>query len=65
LRRARIIIGRTRKHSFSKEDEEAIYGAAEERFRAFLFAAIHTGLRPFCELASKMTADDVEENGRG
>jgi hypothetical protein len=23
----------------------------EERFRDFLFAAIHTGLRPFCELA--------------
>jgi integrase len=29
-----------------------------------LFAAIHTGLRPFCELA-KLTADDVEESGRG
>ena len=46
---------RTRKRS---------YGATEERFRDFLFAAIHTGLRPFCELA-RMTADDVEENGRG
>jgi integrase len=53
-----------RLHSFSKEDEEAIYGATEERFRDFLFAGIHTGLRPFCELA-RVTADDVEENGRG
>ena len=53
-----------RLHSLSKEDEEAIYGATEERFREFLFAAIHTGLRPFCELA-RVTADDVEENGRG
>jgi len=55
---------RPRLHSFSKEDEEAIYGATEERFRDFLFAAIHTGLRPFCELA-KLTADDLEENRRG
>jgi integrase len=53
-----------RLHSFSREDEEAIYGATEERFRDFLFTAIHTGLRPFCELA-RITADDVEENGRG
>jgi integrase len=53
-----------RLHSLSKEDEEAVYGATEERFRDFLFAAIHTGLRPFCELA-KVTADDIEENGRG
>ena len=41
-----------------------MYGAIEERFRDFLFAAMHTGLRPFCELA-RMTADHVEENGRG
>jgi len=53
-----------RLQSFSAEEEQAIYGATEERFRDFLFAAIHTGLRPFCELA-KLTADDVEENGRG
>ena len=53
-----------RLHSFTKEDEEAIYGATEESFRNFLFAAIHTGLRPYCELA-RLTADDVEENGRG
>ena len=50
--------------SFSAEDEAAIYGATEERFRDFLFAAIHTGLRPFCELA-QLTADDVEEGPRG
>jgi integrase len=55
---------RLRLQSFTKEDEEAIYGACEERFRDFLFAGIHTGLRPYCELA-RVTADDVEENGRG
>ena len=53
-----------RLQSLSKQDEEAIYGATEEHFRAFLFAAIHTGLRPFCELAQR-TADDVEEGPRG
>jgi len=45
-------------------DEKALYGATEECFRNFLFAAIHTGLRPFCDLA-KLTADDVEETDRG
>jgi integrase len=50
--------------SFSPKDEQALYGATEARFRDFLFAAIHTGLRPFCELA-RLTADDVEEEGRG
>lgn len=29
--------------SFSEEDEKAMYGAVEEHFRNFLFAAIHTG----------------------
>jgi integrase len=53
-----------RLQSFSQEDEEAIYGATEERFRDLLFAGIHTGLRPFCELA-RLTAEDVEENSRG
>ncbi len=55
-----------RLQSFSKEkeDEEALYGATDEPFRNFLFAAIHTGLRPYCELA-RITADDVEENPRG
>ena len=55
---------RPRLHSISKEDEEAIYAATDESFRNFLFAAIHTGLRPFCELA-RLTADDVEESPRG
>jgi integrase len=55
---------RPRLHSIGKEDEEAIYAATEESSRNFLFAAIHTGLRPFCELA-RLTADDVEENDRG
>jgi integrase len=53
-----------RLHSFSPDDERAIYGATEECFRNFLFAAIHTGLRPFCELA-KLTADQVEISDRG
>lgn len=41
-----------------------MYGATDGCFRDFLFAAVHTGLRPFCELA-KMTAEDVEETPRG
>lgn len=53
-----------RLHSLSAEDEQELYGATEECFRNFLFAAIHTGLRPFCELA-KITADHVEYNDRG
>ncbi|ADB18377.1 hypothetical protein Psta_3722 [Pirellula staleyi DSM 6068] len=50
--------------SISPDDEKIIYSACEERFRDFLFAAIHTGLRPFCELA-KLTAECVEEHPRG
>ena len=53
-----------RLHSFGAEDEKALYGATEPCFGNFLFAAIHTRLRPFCELA-KITADQVEENQRG
>ena len=53
-----------RLQSISPEDERALYDATEERFRNFLFAAIHTGLRPFCELA-KLKAEDVEETPRG
>ena len=53
-----------RLHSFSPEEETELYGATEQCFHDFLFAAVHTGLRPFCELA-RMTADDVEENPRG
>ena len=53
-----------RLQSLSPEDEQALYGATEECFRNFLFAAIHTGLRPFCELA-QITADHVEIGERG
>ena len=53
-----------RLHSISPEDEKLLYKSTEERFRNFLFAAIHTGLRPFCELA-KLTADEVEVTERG
>ena len=55
---------RPRLNSLSKSDERALYKAADKTFYQFLFAAMHTGLRPFCELA-KITADDVEENSRG
>lgn len=55
---------RPRLHSFSEADEQAIYSATDKPFRDFLFAAIHTGLRPFCELA-RLTARDVEEVERG
>jgi integrase len=53
-----------RLQSFSPDDEQALYEATEERFRDFLFAAIHTGLRPFCKPA-KLTADHVEVSDRG
>lgn len=55
---------RPRLLSIPPEDEAAIYAATDMAFRNFLFAAIHTGLRPFCELA-KLTAADVEETPRG
>lgn len=50
--------------SLSPEDEKAIYEVTEPCFSNFLFAAIHTGLRPFSELA-RITAQDVEETERG
>ncbi len=50
--------------SLSQEDEKTLYGTTDDSFKNFLFAAIHTGLRPFCELAI-LTADDVEEAPRG
>jgi integrase len=53
-----------RLHSFSEQDEQAVYGATEPCFGNFLLTLIHTGLRPFCELA-RITADDVEETARG
>jgi integrase len=55
---------RPRLYSFSEQEEAEIYEATDEAYGNFLFAAIHTGLRPFCELA-KLTASDVEETPRG
>jgi len=56
--------GKPRLQSISPEDEKTLYEITELCFKNFLFAAIHTGLRPFCELA-KVTADHVEEVDRG
>jgi integrase len=53
-----------RLQSFSAADEQAMYQATDESFRDFLFAALHTGLRPFCELA-RLKASDVEETPLG
>jgi len=53
-----------RLQSFSPDEELALYDATEVCFRNFLFAAIHTGLRPYCELA-KITAEHVEVSERG
>lgn len=53
-----------RLHSLAPVDEQALYDATDESFKNFLFAAIHTGLRPFCELA-KLTAEHVEVSPRG
>ena len=53
-----------RLQSFSVEDEQALYSGVDDAFGEFLLAAIHTGLRPFCELA-KLKAEDVEETDRG
>lgn len=55
---------RPRLLSFSAQDEEAIYGATDRLFGDFLLAAIHTGLRPFCELA-RLTANEILETDRG
>jgi integrase len=53
-----------RLQSFSPAEEQRLYEATEECFRNFLFAGIHTGLRPYCELA-KITAEHVEVGERG
>ena len=53
-----------RLQSFTREEEAALYTATDKPFRDFLFAAIHTGLRPYCELA-KLTAEMVLESDRG
>lgn len=50
--------------SLTPEEEKTLYANLEPCFQNFLFAAIHTGLRPYCELA-KLTAEDVEETPRG
>ena len=55
---------RPRLQSISSDDEQLMYEATDKAYREFLFAAIHTGLRPFCELA-KLTAAHVEETPRG
>ncbi len=64
LRGLRKPPSRPRLHSFTAEDEAAIYEVTDDVFGDFLFAAIHTGLRPFCELA-RLTTDDVVETDRG
>lgn len=53
-----------RLHSITPEDEELIYASTDEPFGSFLFAAIHTGLRPFCELA-RLTTKNVLETHHG
>lgn len=55
---------RPRLHSFSAGEERELYTVADTCFGDFLFAAIHTGLRPFCELA-KLCPNDVIEMDRG
>lgn len=50
--------------SFTPDEEQALYDHLEPSFKNFLFAAIHTGLRHFGELA-KRTTDDIEETPRG
>lgn len=52
-----------RLHALSREEEHAIYKATDKPFRDFLFAAIHTGLRPFCELA-RLRVRDVQWQGK-
>ncbi|HTN77276.1 MAG TPA: tyrosine-type recombinase/integrase [Pirellulaceae bacterium] len=53
-----------RLQSINPEDEQTIYDNLEPQFKNFLYAALHTGLRPFCELA-KLTAEHVEHTPRG
>jgi integrase len=55
---------RPRLQSFTAEDEKVLLAATDDVFRDFLFAAIRTGLRPFCELA-RLTAENVETTPRG
>ncbi|MCH7727832.1 MAG: site-specific integrase [Planctomycetes bacterium] len=55
---------RPRLQSFDADEEQSLYDATDEPFANFLFAALHTGLRPFCELA-RLTSEDVVETDRG
>lgn len=55
---------RPRLHSISPADERMLFAAAPPAFRDFLFAALHSGLRPFCELV-RLRAEDVEETPHG
>jgi len=50
--------------SIGPEDERTLYETTDSSFGDFLFAAIHTGLRPYCELA-RLTAENVIEADRG
>jgi integrase len=53
-----------RLQSFSASDEQAMYQATDKCFGNFLFASLHTGLRPYCELA-RLKAGDVKETPLG
>ena len=49
---------------FRRMNQKTLYAATDGPFGDFLFAAIHTGLRPISELA-RLTAHDVVETDRG
>jgi integrase len=53
-----------RLHSLSPEDERDLCEAVDPHFADFIFTAIQTGLRPFCELA-RLTPQMVTESSRG
>jgi integrase len=53
-----------RLQSISPADEQIIYANVEPQFRNFPFSALHTGLRPFCELA-QVKAEHVEQTPPG
>lgn len=55
---------RPRLQSLSAVEEQQIFDATDQPFRDFLFAAIHTGLRPFCELA-RLATSEITETDRG
>ncbi|MCG6157273.1 tyrosine-type recombinase/integrase [Rubinisphaera margarita] len=55
---------RPRLYSFTPKDEQVLYDSTSQQFRDFLFACIHTGLRPYSELA-RLTSQNVVETNRG